>query len=165
MRNLTPNIANRVRKLPKPSNHTQGLQPLFEAVSNAFFAIEDRFGEDKLSAGQVNVDVTELGDPETIRISVSDNGIGLDDDRFEAFCTIDTDFKRPKGGKGVGRLFWLDAFRNITVASAYKAQGKIQERAFRFHLRNEKQIEPIKNTKPFLPHTYPFSSGWPFELS
>ena len=153
MRTLTPNIANRVRKLPKPANHTQGLQPLFEAVSNSFFAIEDRFGDSKLSSGRVHVEVTGLNDPNKLRITVSDNGIGLDGKRYDAFCTIDTDFKRPKGGKGVGRLFWLDAFRSITVSSVYKEKGKIRDRAFRFHLRNEDQIEPIASARPQLPST------------
>jgi hypothetical protein len=50
---LTPNIENRVRKLPKPSNATQGLQPLFEAVSNAVNALEDRLGSENLKNGRV----------------------------------------------------------------------------------------------------------------
>ncbi|WCK05896.1 hypothetical protein [Agrobacterium tumefaciens] len=41
MPTLAPNVINRVDKLPKPSNIAQAMQPLFEAVSNAIFAIED----------------------------------------------------------------------------------------------------------------------------
>lgn len=96
---LTPNIENRVRKLPKPSNATQGLQPLFEAVSNAMFAIEDRFGDD-VAGGSVRIAVTNLSDPDRISILVADDGVGLDKERYEAFCEIDTDYKRAKGGKG-----------------------------------------------------------------
>lgn len=142
MRTLTPNITNRVRKLPKPSNNTQGLQPLFEAVSNAFFAIEDRFGEAKIQSGRVVIDITNLSDPKKITIAVTDNGIGLDDARFDAFCTIDTDFKKTKGGKGVGRLFWLDAFEDIAVTTIYRHDSKLKSRGFRFHLRNDAQIVP-----------------------
>ena len=75
---LTPNIENRVRKLPKPSNATQGLQPLFEAVSNAMFALEDRLG-DQVSRGRVDIRVTNLSDPDRIDIVVADCGIGLDE--------------------------------------------------------------------------------------
>ncbi|CAM3045396.1 ATP-binding protein [Sphingomonas zeae] len=122
---LTPNIENRVRKLPKPSNATQSLQPLFEAVSNAMFAIEDEF-DDRVSEGRIDISVSHLSDPAKITIEVADDGIGLDQERYGAFCTIDTDFKRSKGGKGVGRLFWLDAFDGITIESGYRDATEVQ---------------------------------------
>jgi hypothetical protein len=71
---LTPNIENRVRKLPKPSNATQSLQPLFEAVSNAMFAIEDEF-DDRVSEGRIDISVSHLSDPAKITIEVVDDGI------------------------------------------------------------------------------------------
>lgn len=141
MPSLTPNIENRVRKLPKPSNATQGLQPLFEAVSNAMFAIEDRF-DDQISRGRIEIDITNLSDPAAIEIQISDNGIGLDAARYEAFCQIDTDFKRAKGGKGVGRLFWLDAFSEINVESVYDQHEKPTRRQFTFELKNDEQVVP-----------------------
>jgi hypothetical protein len=88
---LTPNIENRVRKLPKPSNAAQGLQPLFEAVSNSVYAIEDRLSVD-IPKGRIIIKVSSLSDPSEIEIVVSDNGIGLDAERYAAFCEIDTDF-------------------------------------------------------------------------
>src|SRR5687767_9874258 len=119
MPTLGSNIENRVRKLSKPSNHSQALQPLFEAVSNAFYGIEDRFGSEARHKGHISTRVEKLSDPEKLTIEIIDNGIGLDADRYDAFCMVDTDFKRPKGGKGVGRLFWLDAFQGIQVESAF----------------------------------------------
>lgn len=139
MPTLTPNIENRVRKLPKPSNATQGLQPLFEAVSNAMFALEDRL-DDRVSEGRVDIRVANLSDPERIEIVVADGGIGLDETRYGAFCEVDTDFKRPRGGKGVGRLFWLDAFSEIQVESTYYRDGVAHERAFDFLLNNREQV-------------------------
>jgi len=138
---LTPNIENRVRKLPKPSNATQSLQPLFEAVSNAMFGIEDRYGED-VSRGRIDITVSKLSDPSGINILIADDGIGLDADRYAAFCEIDTDFKKSKGGKGVGRLFWLDAFDEIEVDSTYMLGGKTARRAFGFVLNNIEQVVP-----------------------
>lgn len=136
---LTPNIENRVRKLPKPSNATQGLQPLFEAVSNSIYAIEDRLGADA-AKGRILIRVTALSDPNNIEAVVSDDGIGLDALRYAAFCEIDTDFKLTKGGKGVGRLFWLDAFKEIAVESVYEAASGRARRAFTFVLNNHEQI-------------------------
>lgn len=141
MPSLVPNIENRVRKLAKPSNHAQGLQPLFEAISNAFYAIEDRFEAKAGSNGLVRVTIRNLGHNDNIKIDVADNGIGLDHDRFEAFCIIDTDFKRTKGGKGVGRLFWLDAFSDVLVRSSHIADKQLVPRTFRFQLGNEDQIQ------------------------
>lgn len=79
---LTPDIENRVRKLPKPSNAPQALQPLFEAVSNAFYAIEDRNSKSTAAAGMVRIDVANLTKPQKIRIEISDDGVGLDDERY-----------------------------------------------------------------------------------
>lgn len=141
MPTLVPNIKNRVRKLPKPSNVTQAMQPLFEAVSNAFYAIEDKFGAPDVAQGAVNIRITNLANKtDRLRIEISDNGIGLDAVRYDAFQTIDTDFKRPKGGKGVGRLFWLDAFDSVQVESLYLEEDELERRCFRFVLENEEQI-------------------------
>lgn len=144
---LIPNIENRVRKLPKPSNATQGLQPLFEAVSNSVYAVEDRFGKN-IKNGRISIRVRNLADPYLIEIVVADNGIGLDARRYDAFCTIDTDFKRAKGGKGVGRLFWLDAFREIVVESVYEFKKELVRRQFFFVLDNNEQIRPSADNEP-----------------
>lgn len=144
---LTPNIENRVRKLPKPSNATQSLQPLFEAVSNAMFGIEDLF-DDEVAKGRIDVVVSRLSDPAAVDILIADNGIGLDAKRYSAFCEIDTDFKRSKGGKGVGRLFWLDAFEKIEVDSTYELDGQVAKREFAFVLNNSEQVVPTLEDEP-----------------
>lgn len=140
MPKLSPNIENRVQKLPKPSNYTQAMQPLFEAVSNAFYAIEDAFRDDLSSKGKVDIRVDNLNDLDNLSIEISDNGIGLDKIRFDAFCEVDTAFKKEKGGKGVGRLFWLDAFKEIKVESIFQDDNELIKRSFRFELNNTEQI-------------------------
>lgn len=140
MPKLIPNIENRVRKLPKPANYSQALQPLFEAVSNAFYAIEDRVCVGMTEPGQVRIDITNLTDAAKFRVEISDNGIGLDAERYEAFQTIDTDFKRTRGGKGVGRLFWLDAFDRVKVESVFLDGSAPTKRCFTFALSNDEQI-------------------------
>lgn len=137
---LSENIENRVNKLTKPANAAQALQPLFEAVSNAAFGIEDRLGIENVSKGKVAIVVEFLTDPNKIQISVSDDGIGLDASRYSAFCELDTDFKKVRGGKGVGRLFWLDAFQKISVVSKFQAGDAFVGRQFNFVLSNDEQI-------------------------
>lgn len=143
MTTLSENLVNRVRKLTKPSTAGQAMQPFLEAVSNAMMAIDDRheiFGETQ--SGHVKIDIDGLGGDD-VNIIVRDNGIGLETDRYDAFCEIDTDFKSQRGGKGVGRLYWLDAFEKIEVKSRFRGGDGYSQRAFRFRLRREEQIEDL----------------------
>lgn len=140
MTTLTENIINRVDKLPKPSNYAQALQPIFEAISNSHYAISDRFDEQAVTKGQILLEVENLKRQKGLHISVRDNGVGMDTTRFEAFCEVDTDYKKEKGGKGVGRLFWLDSFEKINVTSRYGSTDP-KELEFNFRLRDSNQIE------------------------
>jgi hypothetical protein len=141
---LQQDIENRVRKLPKPSTETQGLLPVFEAISNGVHAVEDRREMAPGFTGAITIDVESLGDTGSTSVVVSDDGVGLDDRRFMAFKTLDTDYKKKRGGKGVGRLFWLDAFSNIVVHSGYEIEGSLNIRAFEFKLSNARQIVPTE---------------------
>lgn len=143
MTTMTENLPNRVRKLTKPRNYAQAMQPFLEAVSNSIMAIDDRkavYG-DALN-GAVHIVVSDLG-TEEVKIEIRDNGIGLDQDRYKAFCEIDTDFKVERGGKGVGRLYWLDAFKKIKVVSQYRTSAGLAQRAFEFRLSQKDQVLEI----------------------
>lgn len=89
------------------------------------------------------IDVTiELGAKPTEHvITVLDSGVGLDPGRFDAFLTTDTDFKSNRGGKGIGRLLWLDAFESISVDSIYEHDGRLFRRAFNFVLAKNEQVQ------------------------
>lgn len=143
MTSLAGDIVNRVRRLPKPTTAAEALQPIFEAVSNAMHAIEDRFpnGESKVQ-GRIDVVVRNLGTPEQVSVLVTDNGIGLDDARFNAFITTDTGFKFERGGKGVGRLLWLDMFEKVRVQSVFlNEQQELWRRSFDFVLAERDQLQ------------------------
>lgn len=111
------------------------------------FALEDRLKKD-IATGRIDIRVTDLSSPDNIEIIVSDAGIGLDESRYGAFCEIDTDFKQARGGKGVGRLFWLDAFSSIQVESTYEAGDVIHQRVFNFVLNNLEQVVPLHEGLP-----------------
>lgn len=55
--------AGRIRNLSLAPNAKNSLFPLFEAVMNSIHAVEDRFGKDNLSKGEVTIELhrTELG--------------------------------------------------------------------------------------------------------
>lgn len=140
MTSMRGDIVNRVKRLPKPAQAAEALQPVFEAVSNSFHAVEDAFGDHYQIRGKINVTITAPRSPYEITIIVSDNGVGLGPDRFDAFCTTDTDHKIGRGGKGVGRLLWLDAFENIQVVSTFWNEDRAYRRSFTFRLGSEEQI-------------------------
>lgn len=140
MTSMQGDIVNRVKRLPKPAQAAEALQPVFEAVSNSLHAVEDAFGGEYQNRGQITVTITSPRAPSDITIIVSDNGIGLDPNRFVAFCTTDTDYKINRGGKGVGRLLWLDAFEYIKVKSIFSDQDKSYRRTFDFRLDVRDQI-------------------------
>lgn len=149
MPRLIPNFENRVGKLPKPANYSQALQPRFEAVRKAFHAIEDRVAAGMTEPGLVRINILHLTDPYKFRDEIADNGIGLDDGRYEAFHTIDTDFKRTRGSKGAGRLFWLDVFECVKVESMLMDGSVVEKRCFTFTAINDEQ-----SIEGSLPHGY-----------
>lgn len=141
MPSLRVNLSSRVRKLLKPSNPQQALQPVLEAMSNSVMAIDEKF--EARSNGRVSIEIRDLGSS-NVSVTVEDNGIGLDESHYEAFLEVDTEFKKERGGKGVGRLYWLDAFRHIEVQSQYFDElGCVRRRAFKFVLEDEEQIQEL----------------------
>lgn len=81
---------------------------------------------------------------EDVWATVEDNGLGLNDENWEAFTTTDTDKKIRIGGKGVGRLLWLDCFENINITSIFYDGHKYMRRSFEFVLAMEDQIQNYK---------------------
>ncbi len=140
MPSLAGDIINRVRRLPKPTGAAEALQPLFEAVSNGMHAVDDA-GERPSGIGRIDIDITLAASPGEHEFVVADTGVGLDNVRFGAFLTTDTDFKSNRGGKGIGRLLWLDAFNAVTVTSTYREDGKLYRRHFKFALARDEQIQ------------------------
>lgn len=127
-------------------SYSKPLMPLFEAVINAFDAIEDaqkgRNGRITISilreTTQTRLDVG--GNPDIIGFSIEDNGIGFTEVNFNSFLTSDTEHKYEKGGKGVGRFLWLKAFESVNISSTFFDDSKWLTRNFTFKL-NENGVD------------------------
>jgi hypothetical protein len=141
MTSLKQDLVKRIERLPKPSSVTDALQPLFEAVSNAIHSTNTKFGDTVSTNGSVTVTVSTTRKKEDVWASVEDNGVGLDARNWNAFTTTDTDNKIRIGGKGVGRLLWLDCFGKIEVQSVFDDSGTLKRRSFQFVLTPENQIQ------------------------
>jgi phosphoglycerate-specific signal transduction histidine kinase len=73
----------------------------FEALANALDA-----GATEVS---IDIDIQAFDQPETLKITVSDNDDGFNDDNFDRFKTL----LKPRDGlhKGIGRLVFLNYFK------------------------------------------------------
>ncbi len=124
MTSLSMNLVKRVERLPKPTTATEAMQPLFEAISNSIHSTQDKFGAKVSSKGRIFVEVKTDRAKSDVGATVADNGVGLDKKNYyDAFVTTDTDNKIAIGGKGIGRLLWLDCFERIHIDSIYKKSG------------------------------------------
>ena len=144
MTSLRPNLVKRIERLPKPKSVAGAMQPLFEAISNAIHSTQGRFLDEVATKGKVVVTVNTNRNKKNVWATVEDNGFGLNDKNWDAFTTTDTDNKIKIGGKGVGRLMWLDCFEEINVSSVYEDKdGKFFRRKFKFELALEDQIQDL----------------------
>lgn len=135
------NIAGKVRntKLPKG----KAMWPLYEVISNAIHAIEER---GNIDTGLITIKILRNGDTETledmmnVEISpvksfiIEDNGIGFNEDNFKSFLTAESEYKIEKGAKGIGRFVCLKAFRSITYDSVFQDDGQEKKRRY-FNLK------------------------------
>jgi hypothetical protein len=141
---MRSNLRGRISKnieLPR----SNGLQPLFEAISNSIHAIEDA----KVRDGQIDVEILRdapqgflidgepiLNQP-IIGFVIHDNGIGFTNENYESFNEEDTESKSQRGGKGIGRFLWLKAFEKAEIVSVFRQGSKRYRRSFELALTKE----------------------------
>lgn len=145
MAGFTIDLVGRVRNFDLPKN--QPLIPLYEAVVNSIYAIEERqdketfdgcievrlIRENQLIA---QIDGIDSSINEITGFTITDNGVGLDENNMKSFLQSDSTYRADKGGKGVGRFSWLKAFSRTEVESVYKDDDVWVRRAFDFSLNN-----------------------------
>lgn len=142
-----PNLVKRIERLPKPTNVAEAMQPLFEAISNAIHSTQAKFKKAATRKGRIVVTVSTDRKKEDVWATVEDNGVGLDETNWDAFKTTDTDNKIQIGGKGVGRLLWLDCFQHIEIESIFDSGESYKKRSFKLVLALEDQIKDEKISK------------------
>ena len=139
---LKTDLEGKINNLPSFKN--EALFPVFEAIVNSIHAIEE-LNSDK--RGEIIVRVirekeiqstfnAENGDKKEVKViknfEIEDNGVGFDTKNYDSFCTAESTYKISKGGKGVGRFYWLKAFEKVEITSIYKEKQIKKERRIRF---------------------------------
>lgn len=111
-----PSVLNTIHK--KKGN---SLQPLFEAFTNSFEALENK------SEGQIEVciylskdlipDDSDLANFN--KITIKDNGIGLNDTQFNRLKML-RDSRKGPSNKGTGRIQFIHYFDETNITSVYE---------------------------------------------
>ena len=155
MNNLNTSLKGRLRNTNL--SKTNVLLPIFEAVVNSIHSINERIqkiGDIKildsyikvklLRSPQMNLDGKLKS--ESIGFEIIDNGIGFNSENFQSFKTLDSEYKISLGGKGVGRLFWLKAFNEVSIVSTFLDGSKILKRCFNFGI-DQLDDNPLTSSK------------------
>jgi hypothetical protein len=105
----------------------------FEAIANALDAGATKIG--------ITISAQDYSQPETLTISIEDNGVGFTDDRFGKFSNLfDVD---DSTHKGLGRLVYLCYFEKTIITINY---SDFYSRSFEFSDAFEGKSEVDKNS-------------------
>ena len=116
------------------------LLPTIEAISNAMHGIEARFGDAAKLNGQIKIVISHLNDPKNIMISITDNGVGLDDENYQSFRTPFSGYKLKQKGRGFGRFIAFKVFSRILYSSRYEILAQPMRRTFRFDIMENEEF-------------------------
>lgn len=118
------------------------LLPTLEAVSNAMHGIVARHGPSAAAhSGKVDIKIEQANDPSEIIISITDNGIGLNDENYRSFKTPFSGHKLKARGRGFGRFVAFKVFDRILYSTRFQASGSVTHtRTFRFDIRQDHEL-------------------------
>lgn len=110
------------------------LQPIFEAVTNAWEAIMDKFGSDNLNQGKITItlnvskglDLENNSVYQIQTIQIADNGIGLDEENLTRLQNL-RDPSKNHSNNGTGRVQFFFYFGS-TVLESVSNYGENQSR-------------------------------------
>ena len=111
------------------------LQPVFEAFTNSLEAIKNRIESDENLQGEIKLKVfveetTYKDSYNFVKLSITDNGIGFNDEHFVRFNRF-RDESKGFNNLGSGRIQFVHSFDTATVNSVFVDNGKHYERNFR----------------------------------
>ncbi|GAB1454701.1 hypothetical protein MASR2M47_47570 [Draconibacterium sp.] len=110
------------------------LQPIYEAFTNAIEAIRDQQKINSAYKGEITVKI--YSEETTVKdsfifssLSITDNGIGFNDEQFDRF-NIFRDVRKNYKNLGSGRIQYVHYFDITTIKSVFEQDGKYFEREF-----------------------------------
>lgn len=129
MKHKTIDLSAEVKRAALPDGLQGLLFPMYEAISNAFHSIEDRWEDDLEGKGRLDVSFDE----QKREITVADNGSGFDESNLAAFLTPLTGNKYERGGKGFGRFMAFKVYSRVFYSSGQKqSDGMMTKGCYRY---------------------------------
>jgi hypothetical protein len=113
MKHKSIDLASEVKRATLPDGLQGFLFPLYEAVSNSFHSIEEKWGDDLDEKGHIEIEIDAVGQ----EVLIADNGVGFDEKNLAAFLTPLTGNKYERGGKGFGRFIAFKIFKEVFYSS------------------------------------------------
>ena len=114
------------------SSYVGWYDPFCELIQNALDAVEARAAQERAAGTGASYEPTIniLVDLDGNALTVTDNGIGLDKDKFEQFLAPNFSFKsgKTRGHKGVGATYVAYGFNYMRVSTkvpGFEASGRI----------------------------------------
>lgn len=114
------------------SSYVGWYDPFAELIQNALDAVEARSAQEKSasSTSAYKPKISILIDLDDNALTVSDNGIGLDKEKFEQFLAPNFSFKtgKTRGHKGVGATYVAYGFNYMRISTkvpGFQASGRI----------------------------------------
>jgi hypothetical protein len=148
------NLEGRINNLDLPKE--KALVPIFEAIINSFYAIEERRQSDhKFKDGKIAVllirehDKSVLDDLDSIvGFEIFDNGIGFNSRNMNSFLISDTSYKADVDGEGIGRFTFLKVFSDVKVTSVFYEDNTYFKREFNFDIDKDYISDTLTEIKP-----------------
>lgn len=108
------------------------LQSVFEAFTNAWEAIREKYSDEHLNRGTITLELycisnatsSENGIYDFDKLCVVDNGVGLNDASYERLINLRDDSKH-FSNKGTGRIQYIHTFDETVIESVYKKDNGI----------------------------------------
>ena len=149
---MKSSIPGRVRNFEQEFKGSP-LIAVLEAVVNSIQATPDERGGEiivRINYGtdQANLDGSSFvpGNQTTKQtinsFEIIDHGAGFNEDNYDSFDTLDSEYKLDLGCKGIGRLTWLVVFNNVHVDSHYSSETGMKHISFDFD-----RVNGIRNTE------------------
>ena len=125
---------------------------MYEAISNAFHSIEDRWADDLEENGCLDVTF----DDQARQVTVTDNGNGFDYANLSAFLTPLTGNKYERGGKGFGRFMAFKVYSRVFYSSGQKQpDGMLTKGCYRYDpFSNDDNLIVVEETDGAGAHTH-----------
>ena len=115
------------------------LLPTLEAVSNAMHGIDAKFEDDARRDGKIEIAFSNVNDPTKIMVSVTDNGVGLNESNYRSFKTPFSGHKLKQNGRGFGRFIAFKVFKRAMYSARF-GTDETSYRAFRFDISEPNEL-------------------------